>query len=393
MKVLVLGGAGMMGRVAVHDLVESSGAAVTIADANVDAARRLADSIGGKSVDVRPVDVTDEAALDSAIGGHDCAVNAVNYYHNLAVMEACLRKRVPYVDLGGLFHMTRRQLPLDAQFREAGLTAVIGMGADPGITNVHAAQAAEMLDTIERIRIYDGMLPASEDAIVWGYSIATILDEVTMNPFAYRDGEFLELAPLSEPEAFLFAPPVGLRTVHHSLHSEVATMPLAYADKGIRDVSFKINHFGFTPEVLAKLTTLTDLGFASTDPVKVRGVDMIPRDAMVAILSARASAAAPSSPEGAEELVTVVEGTADGGPVTITVRTLSTTRRWGVDPGSLMTGVSPAIVAASIAKGELRSPGVHAPESVVDPGPFFRELAARGVGTRIAVEHNLGERH
>lgn len=86
------------------------------------------------------------------LDGQDCAVNAVNYYHNLTVMAACLRKAVPYVDLGGLFHMTRRQLSLDGQFREAGVTVVIGVGADPGITNVHAAYAARRLRTIESIR-------------------------------------------------------------------------------------------------------------------------------------------------------------------------------------------------------------------------------------------------
>jgi saccharopine dehydrogenase (NAD+, L-lysine-forming) len=391
MKVVVLGGAGMMGRVAVLDLVESFGASVTIADANVEAARKLADSIGGGKVDVRPIDVNDPSALDSALDGHDCALNAVNYYHNLAVMEGCLRKRVSYVDLGGLFHMTRRQLALDAGFREAGLTAVIGVGADPGITNIQAARAARDLRTIHSVRIYDGILPSTDGAIVWGYSIATILDEVTMNPFAYRDGEFLELPPLAEPEAFIFAPPIGLRTVHHSLHSEVATMPLVYADKGIRNVSFKINDFGFTPEVLARLKVLSDLGFASTDPVKVRGVDVVPRDALVAMLSARASEADPAPVEGAEELVTVVEGADESGPVTVTLRTMNVTPRWGLDPGSVMTGIPPAIVAAWIAKGDLRAPGVHAPESVVEPDPFFRELDQRNIGTRIAVERGLGK--
>jgi saccharopine dehydrogenase (NAD+, L-lysine-forming) len=304
-------------------------------------------------------------------------------------MRACLREKVPYVDLGGLFHMTRRQMELDAEFREAGLTAVIGMGADPGITNVHAARAADELRTIERIHIYDGMLPASEDAIVWGYSIATILDEVTMNPFAFRDGKFIELAPLSEPEAFVFAEPVGLRTVHHSLHSEIATLPLVYADRGLREVTFKINHFGFTPQVLERLKVLADLGFASTDQVTVRGMTVVPRDVMVAVLSAQASEAAPETPEGAEELVTVAEGTDESGPVTVTLRTLTTKPRWGFDPGSVMTGTPPAIVAAMLASGELRKPGVHPPETAVAPGPFFQALAKRGIGTRIAVERGL----
>ncbi len=376
----------MMGRVAVHDLVESFGAMVTIADFNGDAARALADSIGAGKADVLTLDVNDPSALDSALAGHDCVVNAVNYYHNLSVMNGCLRKGVSYVDLGGLFHMTRRQLALDDRFREAGLTAVIGVGADPGITNVQAARAVRELTTAHSIRIYDGILPPPGDAIVWGYSIATILDEVTMNPFAFRDGEFVELPPLSEPEPFLFSPPIGLRSVHHSLHSEVATMPLVYAEKGIRDVTFKINDFGFTPEILARLKVLTDLGLASTEPVRVRGVDVVPRDVLVAVLSAKAGESPPPPLEGAEELVTVVDGADSTGPVTVTMRTMNEAPRWGLDPGSVMTGVPPAIIAASIARGDLQAPGVHAPESVVEPGPFFNELDRRGIRTRISVE-------
>ena len=169
-------------------------------------------------------------------------------------------------------------------------------------------------------------------------------------------------------------------------------MPLVYADRGIQDVSFKINDFGFTPEVFARLKVLSDLGFASTEPVKVRGVDVVPRDALVAVLSARASESGPAPVEGAEELVTVVEGADETGPVTVTIRTMNITPRWGIDPGSVMTGVPPAIVAAWIAKGDLRAPGVHAPESVVDPDPFFQALDQRNIGTRISVERGLKAR-
>jgi len=167
-------------------------------------------------------------------------------------------------------------------------------------------------------------------------------------------------------------------------------MPLVYADKGIRDVSFKINQFGFSPEVLAKLTMLAELGFTSSEPLNVGGARVVPREALVAVLSARAREVPPSpGANGAEELVTVVEGADAIGPVTITLRTLAVTSRWGLDPSSVMTGVPPSIVAAWIARGELRAPGVHAPEAVIAPEPFFRELEARSIGTRISLEREL----
>ena len=166
-------------------------------------------------------------------------------------------------------------------------------------------------------------------------------------------------------------------------------MPLVYADRGIREVTFKINDFGFTPAVLARLKTLVDLGFASEEPVEVRGTPVVPRAVLVAMLSRQAESSDVST-DGAEELVTVVRGAGDSGPVTITLRTLTLAPRWGIDPGSVMTGVPPAIVAAWIARGELRAPGVSAPESAIDPGRFFAELTAREIGTTVSTERPVG---
>ncbi|EQD68887.1 Saccharopine dehydrogenase, partial [mine drainage metagenome] len=83
-------------------------------------------------------------------------MNAVQYAFHLDVMEAALAARVPYLDFGGLFHMTRRQLALDERFRAAGLLAVPGLGQVPGVSNVLAMQAAADLDRVDRIVIRDG---------------------------------------------------------------------------------------------------------------------------------------------------------------------------------------------------------------------------------------------
>src|SRR3989304_5490367 len=87
---------------------------------------------GGARVAVRELDVTDERALVGVLSGAGCAVNGDTYYHILTVMGGCLRAGVPYVDLGGLFHMTRKQMELDAGFRKAGVAALLGLGAGPG---------------------------------------------------------------------------------------------------------------------------------------------------------------------------------------------------------------------------------------------------------------------
>ena len=72
-------------------------------------------------------------------------INSAQYEVNLPVMEGALRAGAHYVDLGGLFHTTRRQLLLDDRFKAAGLTAVLGLGSCPGIANVHAGDLGERL--------------------------------------------------------------------------------------------------------------------------------------------------------------------------------------------------------------------------------------------------------
>jgi len=390
LRIVVLGGAGLIGRAVVRDLAEQTGVELTIADANPAAAEEIARWAGDGRIAVRELDVSDERALAEVLAGAGCAVNAVNYYHNLTVMAGCLRAGVPYVDLGGLFHMTRKQLELDGDFRKAGLTAVLGMGAAPGVTNLQAALAARRLEAVESIRIFDGAVPIEEEGINWGYSLATILDEVTMNPVTFRDGKFVELEPLAEPELYAFAPPVGPQTVHHSLHSEIATLPLTFGERGVREVSYKINYFGLAPDVFARLKLLVDLGLASKEPLSVGGASLRPRDVLIAALSRRVAPAVQPFEDSAEELVTEVRGRDPEEAVTVTVRTITPGKpEWGLSGDALVTGVPSAIAAVWIASGRLGAPGVNGPEAVVEPEAFFAEMAARGARTRMSIERTV----
>jgi NAD(P)-dependent dehydrogenase (short-subunit alcohol dehydrogenase family) len=102
MKVVVLGGAGLMGRVIARTLVERLGDEVVVADYNLQGAKQVVDWIGSPKASASAVDVTDEGMLAALLQDADAAANAVTYYHNLRIMDACLRAKVPYVDLGGL---------------------------------------------------------------------------------------------------------------------------------------------------------------------------------------------------------------------------------------------------------------------------------------------------
>ena len=86
-----------------------------------------------------------------------------------------------------------------------------------------------------------------------------------------EDGEFKAKEPLSGFEDYWFASPLGLLPMHLSLHSEVATIPLTYKDKGIKECFFKINYWGMAKETVEKVKILADFGFNETEPVDING--------------------------------------------------------------------------------------------------------------------------
>ncbi len=79
-------------------------------------------------VSFRRVDIRNHEELSRTLKGSDVVINAAQYYFNLDVMKACLQAKVPYIDFGGLFHMTRKQMELDDTFAREGVLAIIGMG-------------------------------------------------------------------------------------------------------------------------------------------------------------------------------------------------------------------------------------------------------------------------
>jgi saccharopine dehydrogenase (NAD+, L-lysine-forming) len=203
MKIVVLGGAGKMGSVVVQDLVENQRVhEVVIADINPRASRDIANFLASPKITIQPVNLGEHASLVGVLNDVDACVNATVYYTNLNVMEACIEARTHYTDLGGLFHTTRKQLELHDRFAEAGISAVLGMGSAPGIPNIQARYAADRLDTIDYIHIYDGIYPASSSKVLFTYAVPTIIDEMTLPPVVFRGGEFVECEPASELEDY-----------------------------------------------------------------------------------------------------------------------------------------------------------------------------------------------
>ena len=389
MRIYVLGGAGKMGCISVQDLAKDNRVdEVIIADINVDQAKVVADYLQSPKISIQKVDVNDESAFLKSLEGADACLNATVYYTNLQVMETCLKAGVHYTDMGGLFFGTREQLKLHDRYAAGGVSAVLCMGSAPGVPNIQARYAADRLDTIESIKIYDGIKPPPADDLRFSYAVPTIVDEITVQPMVFENGEFVSKEPLSGFEDYWFTQPLGLLPMHLSLHSEVATLPVTFKEKGIQECFFKINYWGMAKETVEKVRVLVEFGFNSQDPVDVKGTSVSPRDMMVSMLSGYVHSitdllapAKTKPPDWAKEIVTEIKGTKDGKDLTYRLGTLTC-------KGALPTGVGPAVAAIWLAEGRI-SPGVYPPEAVVDPELFFKELEGRDIFTQVSVTSQL----
>ncbi len=385
MRITVLGGAGKMGCISVQALANDPRVdEVLIADMNTEQARIVSDYLDNPKIRILQVDIKDTENFVKALEGSAVCLNATVYYTNLEVMEACLRAGAHYTDMGGLFHTTRKQLKLNDRFAQAGLSAVLGMGSAPGIPNIQARYAADRLDTIESIKIYDGIKPPPAEDLRFTYAVPTIVDELTVEPMVFENGEFAAKEPLTGFEDYWFTPPLGLLPMHLSLHSEVATLPVTFKDKGVKECFFKINYWGMSKETVEKVRVLADFGFASQEPVEVNGQPIIPRDLMVTLLSSYVppitdflAPAKNRPPDWVKEIVTEVHGTKDGKATTYRLGTLTC-------KGALPTGAAPAVAAIWLAEGRVE-PGVHPPEAVLDPEPFFKEMEKFDTFVKVSV--------
>ena len=286
----------------------------------------------------RHVDARDPDSCARALEGARACVNCADYRLNLEVMRGALAAGAQYVDLGGLFHMTRSQLELDGDFRAAGLTGILGMGSAPGKTNLLARAAVERLGAEpRRLEIW----AATRDPGAAGhpfpapYSVQTLLDELRMEPMIVADGELKAVEPLSGGAEREFPEPVGRAKGIYTLHSELATLPDAYPT--LHEASFRLC---LTPGLLEGLLAL---GEEDEHPEPY-----VQSPASVAV-----------------HLVEAANG--DGRRVVGMTVTSGGSARSTSEPA--------ARAAVELAEGRLSAPGVHPPEAAVpEPEKFLAKL-------------------
>ncbi|MCI4335947.1 MAG: saccharopine dehydrogenase NADP-binding domain-containing protein [Thermoplasmata archaeon] len=386
MDVVVVGGGGLTGRCCVRDLAESRVFDhIRVADLDGDLARKASERAGGEPrVRWEVIDVRDPRAMSHLLEGARVCVNAVQYRFNLEIMEACLASGVDYLDFGGLYHMTRRQLAWDDRFRDGGRLAVPGFGQVPGISNVLARAATDDMVAVDSIIIRDGWrdLTVGGPDFVFTWSPSTFLDEMMMPAIAWIDGAYREFPPMSEPETFEFPAPIGTIPLYRTLHSEPATLPSSLAPLAPRNVEWREGGSG-----IDVLRLLAQLGLGGEEPITVDGAPVVPRRVLLELLRSRKLLGYPEGVQVDDVEVTDVEvrGRTSAGPlVRHATAAFHSKPEWGAAATEYAVGIAGSIGAILIAQGAVHGVGVVPPERAIPAGPMRSLLRDRGVVTRIS---------
>ena len=382
MRVVVLG-AGLQGIATTMDLAWNENMKeILIADYEKKRAEHVAklcnDKYGNKVTPVQ-FDVSDFDGLVEMIKGYDVCINVVNYYWNVHVMKACLKAHIHYMDLGGLYVESVKQLKLDQDFKDAGLIAITGIGGCAGVTNISSAWAVDKLDDVEEIHFYCGCndWSTSTKAFEVSYAIETIMDECRMNPIQFVDGEFKELEPHANQKVVQYSEPVGPQVSWNITHSELGTVPVSFRDKGLKQCTYSI---GFPDEMAERLEFLHQLGFSSREPLEVDGVEVKPVRVLKKLMDIM-----PDDPDAVindcDIIKTVVTGTKDGQKIEYTLESVCRPVKWWPElmGAQVYIGGASAWTAELLRRGLVTLTGVHGPELAVPAEEFFKEAAKREI--------------
>jgi saccharopine dehydrogenase-like NADP-dependent oxidoreductase len=383
MKIAVLGGTGIVGSGVVKDLLSewSSGVSqVLIIGRNFKKLENLKQTLRDERVSIEVADATDKLTLVRILRGIEACVNAAQYNVNLNVMEACLEAETPYLDLGGMYYTTLEQKKLHGRFVERGVPAILGMGSAPGSTNILAKYAADQLDSVEKVNIYDAIKVIGPESQVFvpPYSIRTLLEEYSAESVQFIDGELRKVPPCSGKEIVDFPPPFGKIECYYTLHSEIATLPYSLKAKGVKEVTWKLGQPDYIKKVAASLVAV---GFGVVKKVRLNNMVIEPLDFLEALIQQNIEEhqkiKSVTSEEQSYEIIRVfVAGRKNNKETNYTIDLIKEPLKEYEGINDPMTSMPASIGAQMLARREI-PPGVWAPEECIDTNKFFEEMIKR----------------
>ena len=370
--------------------------ALVLADHDLARAISLQPALGDPSrFPVEQIDARDSAAVAEVARRHgvDLVMNAVDPRFVMPVFDGALAAGVNYIDMATSLSRPHPSDPYrlpgvklgDEQFaragewEHAGRLALVGMGMDPGLTDVFTAYAAKHLfDEVTEVHIRDG-----GDLHVPGYAFAPVFSiwttiEECLNPPVEWDGaqrDWITTHPFSAPESFPFPEGIGPVECVNVEHEEVLLVPRYLP--GLRRVTFK---YALGSDFIQKLQFLHDIGLDRVEPVKVRGLDVSPRDVVAAVVPDPITMG--DKMVGRAIVGTWVIGQKDGKPREVFLYQMAdavgTLRATGSQVVGWQTGFNPVIAMELLGSGAWSGSGVRAPEAF-DPDPYLELMDRYGI--------------
>jgi saccharopine dehydrogenase-like NADP-dependent oxidoreductase len=377
MRVLVLGGAGAVCNETTRDLAEYSDfKEIVVADYNLDAAKALVKSIGDKRLKSVFFDAEDYDSMLKLFPGFDVVINGLPWKYDLPVTKACVEVGVHGLDVS----TEEDQWSYDTTAKEKGLIFIPGVGATPGITNVMARRAADLMDEVEEIQINFAAFrcPAPAPGL-----LITFLWEFhpkTESRYYYEDGEFVWVGPFEGLKMVDFFGQIGEQEVCYIPHPETRTMPKSLGAK-------KVSVRGcFPPHAMRLAKAMLESGLYSEEKITINGIETTSLEMMHDILLQLPETK--ETPVWAYGLVLDVFGKKNGSEIKVNLWTEHPPmEEWGGKAAYYKNIAIPLSIGAQmIARGDIDAKGVLPPETVIDPDIFFTELEKRGITVKHEVE-------
>ena len=386
MRVLLVGAGGVGGAIALIAARRPFFAAMIVADYDGRRAAAVAASTGDARFTAARVDAADRGQVQALIAEHRCdvLVNATDPRFVMPLFTAALAEGIDYLDMAMSLsrpHPTEpyartgvmlgdEQFALADEWAAAGRLALVGMGIEPGMADVFARYAAdELFTTIDELGVRDGSnLTVAGHDFAPSFSIWTTIEECLNPPVVYEAGRgWFTTPPFSEPEVFDFPDGIGPVECVNVEHEEVILMP-RWITAG--RVTFT---YGLGEEFIGVLQVLHKLGLDRTEPVRVGGVDVSPRDVVAAVLPDPAQLGEKMSGKTCAGLW--VKGTGpDGAPREVylyhVVDNEWSMREYGTQAVVWQTALNPVVALELIAAGTWSGAGVLGPEAL-PPRPFL----------------------
>lgn len=377
---------------------------LVIADYDPGRPEALVADIGDDRLVAAQVDASNADAVAALIREHDVThvLNAVDPRFVMPIFEGCFAGGAVYLDMAmSLSHphpekpyelpgvkLGDEQFDQDAKWTDAGRLALVGIGVEPGLSDVFARYAEdELFSEIDELGVRDGAnLTVDGYDFAPSFSIWTTIEECLNPPVIFeRDRGWYTTPPFSEPEVFDFPEGIGPVQCVNVEHEEVLLMPRWTKAKR---VTFK---YGLGDEFINVLKVLHTLGLDKTEPITVKGVQVAPRDLVAALLPDPATLG--DRMHGKTCAGVWVRGTGkDGQPRSTYLYHVVDNQKSMAEYGSQavvwQTAINPVIALELLATGIWEGTGIRGPEAF-DARPFLDLLAAdapRGYGSPWGIE-------